>query len=135
MVDPYQQLRDLVIEGRTKGHFEKPLHGKDELEGLADVYFTTIGEFTRDKHEEFGKAAIKLNELIPKMQSNIYNTCVAAVISTKDYTFWPTEENMANLRMVEQGTTIKFSASFIQKKHLLAEKYKDDVREVQLSEI
>ena len=90
MSDLYAQFDAMIEEGNRKGHFEKALHGKDELTGLADVYMTTIGDFTKLKREEFGKSAIKLQELIPKMQLDIYNTCVAVVIGTKDYEFWPT---------------------------------------------
>lgn len=132
MSEYYNQFKELLKEGDTKGHFKKPLHGKDQLEGLADTYFTTIGEFTRDKHDEFGRSAIKLNQLIPQMQSNIYNTCVAVVIGTKDYTFWPTAENLQRIRDLD-NERVKFTVEFIQQKHVLAEKYREDVEEVQLS--
>lgn len=132
MSDLYAQFDAMIEEGNRKGHFEKALHGKDELTGLADVYMTTIGDFTKLKREEFGKSAIKLQELIPKMQLDIYNTCVAIVIGTEDYEFWPTEENLQKISDLN-NKSLKFTVEFIQKKHLLAQKYKEDVEEVQLS--
>ena len=132
MSDLYAQFDAMIEEANSKGHFEKALHGKDELTGLADVYMTTIGDFTKLKREEFGKSAIKLQELIPKMQLDIYNTCVAVVIGTKDYEFWPTEENLQDIRDLN-NEPLTFTVEFIQKKHLLAQKYKEDVEEVQLS--
>ena len=132
MSDLYAQFDAMIEEGNRKGHFEKALHGKDELTGLADVYMTTIGDFTKLKREEFGKSAIKLQELIPKMQLDIYNTCVAVVIGTKEYEFWPPEENLQDIRDLN-NEPLTFTVEFIQKKHLLAQKYKEDVEEVQLS--
>jgi len=132
MSDLYAQFDSMFKEGKSKGHFTKALHGKDELEGLSDTYMTTIGQFTDLQREQFGKASVKLQDLVPKMQLDIYNTLIAVVIGTNDYTFWPTKENLQNIRDLNKEP-LKFTVEFIQKKHLLAEKYREDVEEVQLS--
>jgi hypothetical protein len=132
MSDLYAQFDAMFQEGKGKGHFTKALHNKDELEGLSDTYMTTIGQFTDLQREQFGEASVKLQDLVPKMQLDIYNTLIAVVIGTKDYTFWPTEENLQNLRgLTEQP--LQSYINIIRKKHLLAEKYREDVEEVQLS--
>ena len=106
MSDLYAQFDAMFQEGKGKGHFTKALHNKDELEGLSDTYMTTIGQFTDLQREQFGEASVKLQDLVPKMQLDIYNTLIAVVIGTKDYTFWPTEENLQNLRgLTEQATS------------------------------
>lgn len=132
MSDLYAQFDAMFQEGKGKGHFTKALHNKDELEGLSDTYMTTIGQFTDLQREQFSKASVKLQDLVPKMQLDIYNTLIAVVIGTKDYTFWPTAENLQNIRDLNKEP-LKFTVEFIQKKHLLAEKYREDVEEVQLS--
>ena len=132
MSDLYAQFNSMFEEGKSKGHFTKALHGKDELEGLSATYMTTIGQFTDLQREQFGKASVKLQDLVPKMQLDIYNTLIAVVIGTKDYTFWPTEENLQNLRGLDLRPLQSYK-NIIEKKHLLAEKYREDVEEVQLS--
>ena len=132
MSDLYAQFDSMFKEGKSKGHFTKALHNKDELEGLSDTYMTTVGDFTNLQREQFGKASVKLQDLVPKMQLDIYNTLIAVVIGTKDYTFWPTAENLQNIRDLN-NEPLTFTVEFIQKKHLLAEKYREDVEEVQLS--
>ena len=139
MSDLYAQFDSMFKEGKSKGHFTKALHGKDELEGLSDTYMTTIGQFTNLQREQFGKASVKLQDLVPKMQLDIYNTLIAVVIGTKDYTFWPTKENLQEFKslgrdLLSDGSRpLQSYINIIEKRHLLAEKYREDVEEVQLS--
>lgn len=97
MADLYQQFKNMINEGKTKGHFQKALHEKGELKGYTTDYMTVIGAFTDQKTKEFGESVQKIETLVPKMRIDLYNALTSVIMRSKDDDFWPSIKSLENI--------------------------------------